>query len=79
MSKLNNILMALDVSTLGMDKENLFTAHNAISKSALSYCAPIWRPSLRKSKRKVLQTSQNAALRTALGCTKMTDHPEPSP
>jgi len=72
-NKRNNVLKALTGSSWGMDKEILLTTHNAINKSVLSYCAPIWTPALSTTKWNDLQTSQNAALRTALGCTKMTD------
>lgn len=72
-NKRNNILKALTGSAWGMNKEVLLTTHNAINKSVLSYCAPIWTPSLSDTNWKDLQTSQNAALRTALGCTRMTD------
>ena len=61
-----------DRQLLGMDKEILLTTHNAINKSVFS-CAPVWTPALSTTKWNDLQKSQNATLRTALGCTKMTD------
>ena len=42
----NNILKSLAGSTWGCDKEVLLTTHNAINKSCLSYCAPVWTPSI---------------------------------
>ena len=72
----NNVLKALAGSTWGMEKEVLLTTYKAISKPLINYCAPIWTPTLCDSQWQELQACQNLALRTALGCTKMTsvDH-----
>ena len=76
-NKRNNILLkALAGSAWGMEKKILLTTHQAFSKSVLNYCAPIWTPTLSQTNWNGLQTAQNSALRTALGCVKMTsiDH-----
>ena len=72
----NNILKALSGTTWGKDKETLLETYNATSKSVMSYCSPIWSANLADSNWTSLQTAQNAALRTALGCVKKTsiDH-----
>ena len=42
----NNVLKALAGSTWGCDKETLPTTYQAIGRSMLSYCSPVWTPSL---------------------------------
>ena len=71
--KRNNILKALAGSSWGKEKEVLKTTYTAISKSVLSYAAPIWTPTLSETNWAELQRAQNASLRTITGCTKMTD------
>ena len=56
-----------------MEKETLITTYKAISKSVLSYCAPIWAPTVADANWKDLQAAQNSGLKTALGCHKMAD------
>ena len=72
----NNILKALCGTTWGKEKETILSTYKAISQSVLNYCSPIWGPNLCDSKWEELQRQQNAALRTATGCTNMTsiDH-----
>ena len=72
----NNILKALAGSTWGKESEVILSTYKAIGQSIYNYCSPIWSPSIADSKWKELQTPQNGALRTALGCVKMTkiDH-----
>ena len=41
----NNVLKALAGSTWGCDKETLLTTYQAIGRSILSYCCPVWTPS----------------------------------
>ena len=72
-SKRNNAIKALAGTSWGKGKETLVTTYKAIGRSILNYCAPIWSPTLSDSNWKALQPAQNTALRTALGCTKMTD------
>ena len=74
--KRNNILKALAGTTWGKEKEVIPPTYKAIGQSVIDYCCPIWGPSLCDSKWDELQTAQNAALRTALGCVSITskDH-----
>ena len=72
-NKRTNILKALAGSSWGKEKEVLKTTYTAISKSVLNYATPIWTPTLSETNWSELQRSQNAALRTITGCTKMSD------
>ena len=65
-----NILKALAGSSWGMDTETLLTTYSATSKSLLSYCAPVWTPTLSDTNFGELQVAQNHGLRAALGCVK---------
>ena len=67
------MLKALCSTSWGPQKETLLTTYKAIGKSVLSYAAPVWTPSLKKSNIDKLQTAQNSALRIATGCHKMSD------
>ena len=70
----NNVLKALSGTSWGMDKEVLLNTYKSIGQSQLNYACPIWTPNLSKTSWNNLQIAQNTALRTALGCTKMTGH-----
>ena len=58
------------------DKEILVSTYKAVGQSVLNYFAQVLTPSLSKASWNELQPCQNAALRAALGCVKMTsiDH-----
>ena len=55
--------------------------YQAIGRSILSYCCPVWTPSHKDTNCSLLQRSQNSALIIATGCLKMADvvelHQEP--
>ena len=55
----------------GQDKETLLLTYNALGKSITSYAAPVWSTNASDSSFKKIQTSQNAAMRTATGTHKM--------
>ena len=76
MQKRNNVLKALTGSSWGKDKEVLLSTYKAINQSILNYGCPIWTPNLSDTHWQDLQSCQNAALRTATGCVKMSkvDH-----
>ena len=67
----NNVLKELAGSTWGCDKETLLTTYQAIGRSILSYCCPVWTPSLMDTNWSWLQQAQNYVLRIATGCLKM--------
>ena len=68
----NNVLKALEGSTLGCNKEGLLTIYQAIGHSILSYCSPIWTPSPTDTNCSRLQRAQILSLRIAPGCRKLT-------
>ena len=51
----------------------MLTTYQAIGRSILSYCNPVWTPSLRDTNWCRLQRAQNSALRITTGCLKMAD------
>ena len=71
--QLNNVLKALAGSTCGCNKETLLTTYQAIGRSILSYCCPVWTPSPKDTYWSRLQWAQNYALRITTGCHKMAD------
>ena len=66
------MLSALAGSTWGNDKEVLVTTYKATGRAVMNYAAPVWSPGLVESHWLKLQRCQNAALRNATGCLKMT-------
>ena len=69
----NNAIKALSGTTWGQSKETLVTTYQTLVKPLLEYAAPVWAPLLADTNFEHLQKVQNSALRTATGCTKMTD------
>ena len=69
----HNVLKALAGSTRGCDKETLLATYQAIGRSILSYCCPVWTPSPMNTNWCRLQLVQNSALRITTGCLKMAD------
>lgn len=67
----NNILKALSGTSWGKEKEVIITTYQALGQSLLNYACPIWTPNLAKCHWDNLQACQNTALKTALGCVKM--------
>ena len=70
------MLKALAGSTWGCDKETLLTTYHAIGRSILSYCCPVWTPSLKDTIWSRLQRAQNSVLRITTGCLTMADFAE---
>ena len=69
----NNVLKAMAGSTWGCDKETLLATYQAIGRSILSYCCPVWTPSPMDTNWSQLQRAQNSTLRISTGCLKMAD------
>ena len=59
----NNVLKDLAGSTWGCEKETLPTTCQTIGSSKLSYCSPVWTPSLKDTNWCRLQRARNSALR----------------
>ena len=66
-----NVLIALAGSTWGCDKETLLTTYQAIGRSILSYCCPVWTPLLKDTIWSRLQLAQCSALIITTCCLKM--------
>ena len=71
--KSNNVLKALAGSTRGCDKETLLSTYQAIGRSILCFCSPVWTPSPKDTNWCLLQRAQNNALRISTSCLKMAD------
>ena len=69
----NNMLKVLAGTTWGCVKETLLTTYQASGSSILSYCSPVWTPSLKDINWCRLQRAKNSALRISTGCLKMVD------
>ena len=69
----NNVLKALACSTWGCDKETLLATCQAIGRSTLSYCSPVWTPTPMNTSWCRLQRAQNYELRISTGCLKVAD------
>ena len=69
----NNMLKVLAGYTWGCDKETLLATYQAIGRSVLSYCYPVWTPSPMNTYWCRLQRAQIFALRITTSCLKMAD------
>ena len=69
----NNMLRALAGYTWGCDKETLLTTNQAIGRSILSYCCPVWAPSPKDTIWSRLQPAQNSTQRIVTSSQKMAD------
>lgn len=73
MQNRNNALKNIAGCTWGKSKEELLISYKAIGRPLLNYAAGVWTPQLAESHWGKLQACQNAALRTATGCYRITD------
>ena len=71
-----NILKMLTGTSWGQQKETILITFKSLISSLFTYASPIWFPNISASSINKLQVVQNAALRIATGCVKMTpvDH-----
>ena len=76
----NNILKALAGTSWGQQEEILLMTYKAVGRSVgrsiINYAAPVWSPNLHDTNYRIIQYTQNEALRIATGCHKMSsiDH-----
>ena len=63
----------LTATGLGKQKETLMTTYKEAMRPALKYASSIWLPLASSTSINKLQVMQNAALRTATGCTQDTN------
>ena len=68
-----NIIRALAGTNWGQQKETLLITFKSLIQSLFTYACPIWFPNSKPTSLQRLQTLQNAALRTATGCVRMTN------
>ena len=70
-SKRLQIMKALAGTTWGQSKETLLLTFKTLIQPVINYAAPTWFPNAKPSSISKLQAVQNAALRIATGCHKM--------
>ena len=67
------IINALTSTGWGKQKETLIATYKAVMRPALEYASSIWSPLSSSTSINKLKVIQNAALRTATGCTQDTN------
>ena len=67
------IIKTLTATGCGKQKETLMATYNAVMRPALEYASSVWSPIASSTSINKLQVMQNAALRTATGCTQDTN------
>ena len=68
------IIKALTATGWGKQKETLMATYKAVMRPALEYASSVCSPIASSTSINKLQVMQNAALRTATGCTQDTHH-----
>ena len=67
------IIKVLTATGWGKQKETLMATYKAVMRPALEYASSVWSPIASSTSINKLQVMQNAALRTATGCTQDTN------
>ena len=67
------IIKALTATGWGKQKETLMATYKAVMRPSLEYAFSVWSPIASSTSINKLQVMQNAALRTATGCTQDTN------
>ena len=67
------MIKVLTATGCGKQKETLMATYKAVMRPALEYASSIWSPFASPTSINKLQVMQNAALRTATGCTQDTN------
>ena len=67
------IIKVLTATGWGKQKEKLMVTYKVVMRPALEYASSIWTPLASSNSINKLQVMQNAALRTATGCTQDTN------
>ena len=63
----------MDATGWGKQKETIMATYKAVMRPALEYASSVWSPIASSTSINKLQVMQNAALRTATGCTQDTN------
>ena len=69
-NKILQMIKALTATRWGKQKETLMAIYKAVMIPALEYASSVWSPLASSTSINKLQVMQNAALRTATGCTQ---------
>jgi hypothetical protein len=72
-NKTINLMKSLTATKWGKQKETIVTTFKTITRPIIEYGSTIWSPIISDSNLNKLQVVQNAALRTATGCTRDTN------
>ena len=72
-TKTIKLLKALTSTTWGKQKETIVTTYKTITRPVIEHAGTIWSSTASKTNITRFQTIQNAALRTATGCTADTN------
>ena len=67
------IIKALTATGWGKQKETLMATYKAVMRPALEYASSVWSPITSSTSINKLKVMQNAALRSATGCTQDTN------
>ena len=67
------MMEALTATGWGKQKDTFMVTYKAVMRTALEYASSIWSPLASSTSINKLQVMQNAALRTATGCTQDTN------
>ena len=67
------IIKSLTATGCGKQKETLMATYKVVMRPALEYVSSVWSPIASSTSINKLQVMQNAALRTATGCTQDTN------
>ena len=67
------MIKAFTATGWGKQKETLMATYKAVMRPALEYASSVWSPIASSTSMNKLQDMQNAALRTATGCTQDTN------
>ena len=67
------IIKTLTATGWGKQKETLMATYKAVMRPSLEYASSVWSPIASSTSINKLQVMQNAALRTATGCTQDTN------
>jgi len=67
-----NVMKALSPTVFGHSKESQTALYKQFVRPVLTYASPAWATDLARSHMKVIQWTQNAALRIATGCVRST-------
>ena len=72
-TKRMHVLQAVSGTSFGQEKESLLLLYRQLVRTVINYAAPAWFTFAAPSNLKKLQTTQNACLRVATGCVRLSN------